>query len=566
MTVHPEHLLDGLDDRQREAAEALHGPVCILAGAGTGKTRAITHRIAYGVATGAYDPARVMALTFTTKAAGEMRSRLAALGAGAVQTRTFHSAALSQLSYFWPRTLGTPTPELIRAKVPLIADAAAQLGERFDTATLRDLAGDIEWRKSRALTVEQYAAQAGERALAERLGVDRVVDLHGAYERIKDDRRQMDFEDVLLATAGMIAREPDVAQWVREQYRHFTVDEYQDASPAQTNLLELWLGRRVDVCVVGDPNQTIYSFAGADRASLSRFQSDHPGTRVVQLVRNYRSQSRVLDAANALTHGSDRAPLEATHPAGEPVRLEEAETDAAEGARIAERIRELLARGAAPADIAVLVRFHAQGAPIVQAVRAEGIGIVTEGSAPFFELQVVRKLILAFRAAPAEDRPLFQQVVDLARDAGWSSNPPPGRGEEREQWDAVQSIVNMAEEAGEGTTLAAFAQSLTQMAEAEQQPRVDAVTLATLHAAKGLEWKHVVIAGLSEGILPISYATSEAAVAEERRLFYVGVTRARTSLTLTRSLSSGGSPRKASRFLAPLQDALEPVPKRAVRR
>ncbi|WP_293694303.1 ATP-dependent helicase [uncultured Agrococcus sp.] len=566
MTVHPESLLDALDDGQREAAEALHGPVCILAGAGTGKTRAITHRIAYGVATGAYDPARVMALTFTTKAAGEMRSRLAALGAGAVQTRTFHSAALSQLSYFWPRTLGTRTPELVRAKVPLVADAAAQLGERLDTATLRDLAGEIEWRKSRSMTMEQYAANFEERALVARLGIDRVVDLHGAYERIKDDRRQMDFEDVLLATAGMIAREPDVAQWVREQYRHFTVDEYQDASPAQTNLLELWLGRRADVCVVGDPHQTIYSFAGADRASLSRFQSDHPGTRIVQLVRNYRSQARVIEIANALVHDPERAPLEATHGAGESVRIEEAETDAAEGARIAERIRELLASGVEPADIAVLVRFHAQGAPIVQAVRAEGIGIVTEGSSAFFELQVVRKLILAFRAAPVDDRPLFQQVVDLARDAGWSSTPPAGRGEEREQWDAVQAIVNMAEEAGGGTTLSAFAASLTQMAEAEQQPRVDAVTLATLHAAKGLEWEHVIIAGLSEGILPISYATTEAAIEEEGRLFYVGVTRARTSLAFTRSVSSGGAPRKASRFLVPLQDALKRAPSRAARR
>ncbi len=564
--MHPESLLDALDDGQREAAEALHGPVCILAGAGTGKTRAITHRIAYGVATGAYDPARVMALTFTTKAAGEMRSRLAALGAGAVQTRTFHSAALSQLSYFWPRTLGTRTPELVRAKVPLVADAAAQLGERLDTATLRDLAGEIEWRKSRSMTMEQYAANFEERALVARLGIDRVVDLHGAYERIKDDRRQMDFEDVLLATAGMIAREPDVAQWVREQYRHFTVDEYQDASPAQTNLLELWLGRRADVCVVGDPHQTIYSFAGADRASLSRFQSDHPGTRIVQLVRNYRSQARVIEIANALVHDPERAPLEATHGAGESVRIEEAETDAAEGARIAERIRELLASGVEPADIAVLVRFHAQGAPIVQAVRAEGIGIVTEGSSAFFELQVVRKLILAFRAAPVDDRPLFQQVVDLARDAGWSSTPPAGRGEEREQWDAVQAIVNMAEEAGGGTTLSAFAASLTQMAEAEQQPRVDAVTLATLHAAKGLEWEHVIIAGLSEGILPISYATTEAAIEEEGRLFYVGVTRARTSLAFTRSVSSGGAPRKASRFLVPLQDALKRAPSRAARR
>lgn len=557
MLRHPDQLLEPLDEGQREAAEALHGPVCILAGAGSGKTRAITHRIAFGVATGAYDPAKVMALTFTTKAAGEMRARLSALGAGAVQTRTFHSAALSQLSYFWPRTLGTRVPELIRGKVPLVADAAASLRLRLDTPTLRDVAGEIEWRKARALTMEQYALAALERDLPGALDIDQLVDLQNGYERIKDDRRQMDFEDVLLATAGMLAREPSVSQWVREQYRHFTVDEYQDASPAQTQLLDLWLGRRTDVCVVGDPHQTIYSFAGADQASLARFRVEHPGTRVVQLVRNYRSQANVVDVANALMRDPERLPLEATIAAKDAVRFVEADTDTSEAMQIAERIRQLLAQGVAPADVAILVRFHAQSASIVQAVRSAGIGIRTEGSTGFFDLQIVRKLILVFRAGGADDRPLFQQVVDLAREAGWSSRPPESRGEEREQWDAVQAIVTMAEESERGTTLAGFADRLTRMAEAEQQPRVDAVTLATLHAAKGLEWDHVFIAGLSEGLLPISYATTENAIEEEQRLLYVGITRARSSLTLTRSASSGAARRRPSRFLESLRGKVQ---------
>ena len=475
MTSRPEQLLEQLDPQQRAAAEALHGPVCILAGAGTGKTRAITHRIAYGVATGEYDPLRVMALTFTTKAAGEMRARLTALGAGAVHTRTFHSAALSQLSFFWPRVLGTRVPELISGKVPLIADAAGQLRLRLDTPTLRDLAGEIEWRKARSMTQEAYGAVAAERGLPGRLDVGTVVDLMTAYERIKDDRRQMDFEDVLLATAGMLAREPSVSQQVREQYRHFTVDEYQDASPAQTQLLDLWLGRRTDVCVVGDPNQTIYSFAGADASSLARFRAERPGTRVVELVRSYRSQAAIVHAANALVREAGRSPLEAMVPAGAEVGLIEAPSDAAEASRVAERIAALVEGGAKAADIAVLVRFHAQSAALVNALRNVGIEVRTEGSDNFFKLPVVRRLILVFRAGGDDGRPLFQQVIDLAQESGWTATPPEGRGQERAQWDAVQALVTMAEESEPGETLAMFATRLTRMAESEQQPRIDEI-------------------------------------------------------------------------------------------
>lgn len=552
MAMSPQALLDALDPQQREAAEALHGPVCILAGAGTGKTRAITHRIAYGVATGEYDPLRVMALTFTTKAAGEMRTRLADLGAGAVHTRTFHSAALSQLSYFWPRVLGTRVPELVAGKLPLVADAAGQLQLRLDTATLRDLAGEIEWRKARSLTMEEYGATAQSRPMPGGLPVGAVTDVMTAYERIKDQRRQMDFEDVLLATAGMLAREPSVSQQVREQYRHFTVDEYQDASPAQTQLLELWLGRRNDVCVVGDPNQTIYSFAGADSTSLARFRASRQGVRVVELVRSYRSQSAIVEAANSLVQASDRSPLQALTPQTHPVETLEAPTDAGEAASVAARITAWISEGAKTADIAVLVRFHAQSAAIVQSLRSQGISVRTEGSAAFFQLPVVRRLILVFRAGGADDRPLFQQVVDLAQEAGWSTQAPEGRGAERAEWDAVQALVTMAEEAAPGTSLADFATSLMRMAEAEQQPRMDAVTIATIHAAKGLEWENVVVVGLSEGLLPISYAKTDDAVEEERRLLYVAITRARSRLLLTRSASSGATRRIPSRFLRDL--------------
>ncbi|MDQ1572569.1 MAG: ATP-dependent helicase UvrD/PcrA, partial [Actinomycetota bacterium] len=244
----PDELLAGLDEQQREAAEALLGPVVLLAGAGTGKTRAITHRIAYGVATGVYSPGRVMALTFTARAAGELRSRLRALGASGVSARTFHASALSQLGFFWPQVVGGSTPRLLESKGRVISQAAESLKLKLDTATLRDTAAEIEWRKVSRLSVEQYAT--ARRPLPPSLTVEKITDLQRAYEAMKDERRQMDFEDVLLATAGMIESEPRVAQQVREQYRFFVVDEYQDVSPLQQELLGLWLGERNDVCVV----------------------------------------------------------------------------------------------------------------------------------------------------------------------------------------------------------------------------------------------------------------------------------------------------------------------------
>ena len=547
-------IVASLDDEQRHAATALTGPVCILAGAGTGKTRTITHRLAYGVATGAIDPQRVMALTFTTKAAGEMRARLLALGAGGVHTRTFHAAALSQLGYFWPRVLGTRVAEVLPGKVPTVADAAAQLQLRLDTPTLRDVAGEIEWRKARSLTIEGYAEAAKTRGMPGGLGIDAVVDLHLAYERVKDERRQLDFEDVLLATAGMLAREPGVLQQVRDQYRYFTVDEYQDVSPIQTQLLELWLGQRRDICVVGDPNQTIYSFAGADPTSLSRFRSDYPDARVIELTHSYRSQANVVRAANSLARaGAQNAmslELQAMRPGGDPVRIETAATDAAEAQLLAQRIRSLIDGGASAAEIAVLVRFHAQSPLIERAIRDQGIAVRSD-SGKFFSLPLVRRLVTVIRSSD-DGRPLFQQVVDLAHEAGWSSKEPEAHGAERAEWAAGQSLVRMAEEAAEGTSMRQFAQQLDALAAADSDPKTNAVTITTMHAAKGLEWDHVLVAGLSEGLMPISYARSEAEIDEERRLLYVAVTRSRESLTLTRSAASGHSQREASRFLQSL--------------
>lgn len=548
-----EHLLDALDEQQRQAAEALLGPVCVLAGAGTGKTRAITHRIAYGVATGVYPPNRVMALTFTTRAAGELRSRLRSLGASGVVARTFHASALSQLNYFWPQVVGGTMPQLIDSKARLLAHAADTLKLKLDTATLRDAAAEIEWRKVSRLSIEQYAASG--RAMPPTLTLERSAELQQAYENLKDERRQLDFEDVLLAAAGMIELEPRVAQQVREQYRFFVVDEYQDVSPLQHDLLRLWLGERSDVCVVGDASQTIYSFAGASPDYLLGFTNEFDDAVVVRLEQNYRSTPSVVDTANRLMRGQPGAlDLHSTSAErGSPPEVRSAANDSQEARDVASAIRAELDAGTPASEIAVLYRINAQSTAIEAALDDAGISFVLHGAPRFFELREVKEAIMLLKGAsvttPASE-PLFKTVSDVLRSLGWTQHEPETRGAVRDRWESLNALMQLAEQAVSGTTLRQFVDDLLDRQASKHDPLREAVTLSTIHAAKGLEWNSVYVVGLSEGILPISYARTETAVDEERRLLYVGITRARARLTLSWSQQQG---RKPSRFLAEVQ-------------
>ena len=555
-------LLGGLDAQQRVAAEALFGPVCVLAGAGTGKTRAITHRIAYGVASGAFTPNRVMALTFTNRAAAELRARLRQLGAGGVSARTFHSAALAQLNYFWPQVVGGQLPSVLDGKGRVLGHAAEKLGLRVDTATLRDVAAEIEWRKVSSMGLEEYAAALASRPLPGTLKAEQLVDFHRAYEELKDERKQIDFEDVLLVCAGMIETEPSVAMQVREQYRYFVVDEYQDVSPLQHQLLRLWLGTRKDLCVVGDASQTIYSFAGARSEYLLDFERENPGATVVRLEQNYRSAPAVIDTANRLMRGRSGAlTLHAVHEAkaGDEVPPPAVfEDDRAEARAVAQSIAAQLEAGAKPEDIAVLYRVNVQAAALEQALGDLGISYQLRGSKRFFDLPEVRQAVMTLRAASvaATDEPLFKSVSDVLRTLGWSVQPPEGRGAVRARWESLNAIMGLVDEMPEGATFRRFTDELMARQAGQHEPTMSAVTLATLHAAKGLEWDSVYIVGLSEGLVPISYATGFEQIDEERRLLYVGVTRARRRLRLSWAQrgSHPGRPvsRQASRFLAEL--------------
>ena len=553
-------LLDGLDEQQRVAAQALIGPVVMLAGAGTGKTRAITHRIAYGVATGVYAPGRVMALTFTSRAASELRGRLRELGASGVSARTFHASALSQLGFFWPQVIGGTMPRILDSKGRMLGHAAESLKLKLDTATLRDLAAEIEWRKVSRLTMDQYARTVETRALPAALDAEKMIALHERYESLKDDRRQLDFEDVLLATAGMIESEPRVAQQVREQYRFFVVDEYQDVSPLQQALLDLWVGDRQDLCVVGDASQTIYSFAGASSGYLLGFPAKYREATVVRLEQNYRSSQHIVHTANRLMKARPGA-LSLTAAIDAPgtvaPTIESYPSEMAEARAIAQSIAEQIAAGSRPQDIAVLYRINVQAAAIETALNDVNVNFQVRGGARFFDLQEVKQALMMLKGAVVAStrEPLFKTVSDVLRSLGWTQSPPEVRGAVRDRWESLNAIMGLAEAATEGTTLAEFVDELFERSATQHEPTMAAVTLATIHSAKGLEWDTVHILGLSEGFLPITYATTEEAVEEERRLLYVGVTRARRRLHLSsaRSGSGRGGERKPSRFLAELQ-------------
>jgi len=562
LSATPDAILDALDPEQREVATALHGPVVVLAGAGTGKTRAITHRIAYGVRSGVYKPTAVLAVTFTARAAGEMRTRLRELGVAGVQARTFHAAALRQLGYFWPRVIGGAPGTLVAHKGQLVAAAAEHVGLSVDKVAVRDLASEIEWAKVSLVSAEDYERRAVMQGRPAPAGYDhqQVGRLAAAYEEVKTDRGAVDFEDVLQILAGILSEHCAIAEEVRAQYRHLVVDEYQDVSPLQQFLLDQWLGDRVELCVVGDPSQTIYSFTGATPDYLLGFRRRFPQAREIRLVRNYRSTPQVVNLANeVLRRGRVQGALDlrAQRTPGPPASFASYDDDEAEAAGIAVKAARLIATGTRPSQIAVLYRTQAQSEAFEAALADAGIGYQVRGGERFFQRKDVRDAVVLLRAAARSadaDQPMPELVRDVLTPVGWAATPPATRGATRERWDAMHALVSLADDLARTgpATVASLVEELDQRAAAQHAPTVEGVTLATLHAAKGLEWDAVFLAGLSEGLMPISLADTDEAVAEERRLLYVGVTRARVHLELSfsRSRTPGGrGTRKRTRFL-----------------
>jgi DNA helicase-2/ATP-dependent DNA helicase PcrA len=577
----PEAILAALDPEQREVALVSRGPVCVTAGAGTGKTRAIAHRIAYAAATGVVQPGHVLAVTFTTRAAAELRARLrllsgAAGGLADVTVRTFHAAALRQLNHFWPRTVGGPPPAVLDSKIKLLSDAARALRVTAGLPQLRDIATDVEWCKVTGVRPEDYPAAVARHGRVPPLAAADVAQVFATYERLRGERHLVDFESVLELTAAILAEHRLAAAQVRDRYRYFVVDEYQDVNPLQKLLLDTWAGDRDDVCVVGDPRQTIYSFTGATPAYLTGFRADYPNAAMLRLVRNYRSTPQVVDLANQVTAAtgtghsrirlnaaSEPPLLVAQQPGGPAPELTEYGDETAEAEAVASRVSELISGGTPAHEIAVLVRVNSQTQRFERAFAEVGVPCQLRGAQRFFDRAEVRQAMGLLRAAvkggPEADT--AAQAGHVLTGIGLTGQPPEGRGAARERWESLAALAALTEEfcaANPGAELADLVVELTRRAAAEHAPHGRGVTVASLHAAKGLEWDVVFLPGLTEGNLPIIHAGTEQALAEERRLLYVGVTRARRQVLLSWPLArspGGRRTRKRSRFLVGLRPA-----------
>ncbi|MBN3513520.1 ATP-dependent DNA helicase UvrD2 [Mycolicibacterium septicum] len=592
----PSPALGDLDDEQREAVLAARGPVCVLAGAGTGKTRTITRRIAHLVAGGHVAPSQVLAVTFTARAAGEMRGRLRVLGqesgvnTAAVQAVTFHAAARRQLQYFWPRLVGDTGWELLDSKFAVVAQAANRAGMQTSTDDVRDLAGEIEWAKASLITPEAYSTAVAKVGRDIPFDAAKVAAVYSGYEALKarrDGSALLDFDDLLLHTAAAIENDAAVAQEFRDRYRCFVVDEYQDVTPLQQRVLDAWLGERDDLTVVGDANQTIYSFTGATPRFLLDFSRRFPDAAVVRLERDYRSTpqvvslaNRVIAAARGRMAGSKLHLVGQRDPGPEPT-FSEYPDEVAEANAVARSIKKLIENGTEPAEIAVLYRINAQSEVYEEALTEAGVAFQVRGGEGFFSRQEIRQALVAMqrfaeRDIPEDDLPAL--VRELLEPLGLTAEPPAGT-KARDRWEALTALAELVDEevaVRPELDLRALVAELRQRADSRHPPVVQGVTLASLHAAKGLEWDAVFLVGLADNTLPISHALAHGPdsepVEEERRLLYVGVTRARVHLGLSWALArtpGGRQGRRPSRFLngiAPqLQNSAGTGPDRARR-
>jgi DNA helicase-2/ATP-dependent DNA helicase PcrA len=564
--VTPDDLLDALDPEQREAARSVGGPVCVLAGAGTGKTRTITHRAAYAVASGATPASALMAVTFTARAAGEMRTRLRELGVGGVQARTFHAAAMRQLSYFWPKVIGGRPPELLTSTYGLVATAAGRARLKLGTSELRDLLSEVEWAAACLIGPDDYPRAALAAGRTPPVAAHEVALVMRELADLKSNQDLATFDDMLLLTSGILEAHEDVAREFRGRYRSFVVDEYQDVTPLQQRLLDAWLGDRDDLCVVGDVNQTIYSFTGATPSYLVGFRTRFPAAAEVRLVRDYRSTPQVVGLANQViakaTQRAARLELIAQRPPGPAPLMAEHADEVAEAHAVAARCRELIEGGVSPSEVAVLYRVNAQSAAYEAALSDAGVPYVVRGGERFFDRQEVREAILLLRgAARSADTDAPAGLADAAADvlrAGlkWERDaPPPSAGAVRDRWESLAALHRLAvdlQALDPAATLRHLVAEVEERAAAQHAPTVDGVTLASLHAAKGLEWDAVFLVGLVDGTMPLVHADTAEQVEEERRLFYVGITRAREHLSLSWALArspGGRATRRPTRFL-----------------
>jgi DNA helicase-2/ATP-dependent DNA helicase PcrA len=539
VNVRAEEILAALDDEQRAVALATRGPVCVIAGAGTGKTRAITHRIAYAAAIGAMDPQRILAITFTARAAGEMRTRLRGLGVPTVAARTIHAAALKQLLFFWPSVFGGRTPDLLTSKTGFLGEAINRAGLQGtininSRDTLRDIANEIEWAKVSQIGPTDYLTELDNRAAKPRVNAEQVAQVYTAYESIKRQELAMDFEDVLLLTTAMLEEEREVRERVQDQYRYFTVDEYQDISPLQQRLINAWLGNRQEICVVGDPAQTIYSFAGATSSFLTTFTSRFPDAEVIRLTSGYRSTPEITFAANSLLRSATMGQeLNAQNDHGDKPEVLAYNDESSEIAGIVADMTALLSSGVPAQEIAVLARTNSQLNSLERAMNGAKLPYQVRSTERFFDRPDVKEFLKGVRTAsviPTEGINWLDELRTLAQ--------PFLTGQ---SIDGIAGLLHLARELDEDInftpkTLRSYLREVEDRVQQNNPPTMPVITLATLHAAKGLEWERVFLMGANVGLLPLEtngFTLDARMIEEERRLFYVGMTRAKRELRIS---------------------------------
>src|SRR5439155_1109797 len=469
-----DRIFAGLNPEQRRAVEHVRGPVCILAGAGSGKTTTITRRIANQVVSGAFEPDQILAVTFTDKAAGEMAARLAALGASGVAARTFHSAALAQLRAFRGETPG----RILASKALPLRYIGNSLPRPYRFRPAADLATEVEWAKNRRIAPRDYLRSLGDHEPP--IPKDIMVRVYRDYERRKAEQGYVDFEDLIEMAIRLLDADAGALEQVRDRYRAFTVDEYQDVNLLQQTLLDRWLGKRDELCAVGDDYQSIYAFTGTSPEYLLAMPQRFPSATVVRLEDNYRSTPEVLEIANRLVPQLGGAPK------------------------------------------------------VLRPTRLGGPEPVTES---FTEPEHEASFIVA-RMQALHGQGVLETIPDKL-----------GEREVTRQNDLAR-LVRLAEEFGEGTV----AEFIAQLEERFGSSAGRGVHLLTYHRAKGLEFEGVFLPRLEERELPSKLSKTAVAIAEERRLLYVGLTRAKRHLTVTWA----GKP---SRFLAEL--GIEEAPRKA---
>lgn len=551
--VDPDTILGRLNPAQREAAESVRGPVAILAGAGTGKTTTVTHRIAWQVASGTFAARDLLAVTFTDKAAAELRTRLAALGIRGVEARTFHGAARWMLGVLWEPFTGKPIPELMPHKIMMLEDLVRGLPAPDCFRPRREVAQEIEWAKNRRVTPERYLEELARTGHEQPLrDPERMQSIFASYERSKQRAGAWDFEDLLGRLADLLDEHPAAAERLRARFRALTVDEYQDVNPLQQALLDHWTGPASDICVVGDDYQTIYAFTGASAQWLLDFPDRHPSAKVVRLEDSYRSTAPVLGLANRLTpllggfekHLRPSAELAAVAEPPQP-QVDCHVSRAAEATWVAGECRRLHdVEGVAWHEMAVLYRINARSPEFEAALADAGVPFVVTSGA-FLDRTGPRGLLRGLDRQ-RHDQDVAAAVRRLAERLGWREDGKvKGSDEAQTLQEDLTRLIDLAADGG-WADVGAFVQHVRDRFGALADER--GVELLTMHRAKGLEWTAVFVPRLNEKELPFASRTSAADVDDERRLLYVALTRAKRRLYLTRAADAG----KPSPFLAEL--------------